>query len=407
MPGGTFQPQRLDTEIRDATGLLVATNSRPLAATDEQEFEQNLVVPQPRLWSPETPILYTATSKLYAGAVLKDEYSTRFGIRSFKFEAGKGFSLNGQPRKFKGVCNHHNLGPLGAAVNTSALRCQLTLLKDLGCDAIRTTHNMPAPELVSLCDGMDFMLMVESFDEWKTPKVKNGYSQYFDEWLECDLVNMVQRDRNHPSVILWSIGNEVPDQSRPGGGRFARHLQGIVHREDPTRPITMGMDRFDDDLKNNFASVLDMPGFNYKSYRYPEACAKLPQGYLLGSETASTVSSCGVYKFRVVPAKEKKHADNQSSSYDLEAYSWASSSGQASITSVSPRLMTSLGPHTVLTSASWIWPVGPKTGTTSTAPVGIPPRSPCTCCRTGPGPAAKARPRPFSAIPATPRPSSS
>ena len=149
-PGGTFQPLRLDTEIRDAAGQVVATNSRPLAATDGQEFEQNLVVPQPRLWSPETPILYTATSKLYAGAVLKDEYRTRFGIRSFKFEAGQGFSLNGQPRKFKGVCNHHDLGPLGTAVNTAALRRQLALLKDLGCDAIRTTHNMPAPELVSL-----------------------------------------------------------------------------------------------------------------------------------------------------------------------------------------------------------------------------------------------------------------
>ena len=322
-PGGIFQPLRLDTEIRDAAGQVVATNSRTLVATDGQEFEQNLVVPQPHLWSPETPTLYTAASKLYAGEVLKDEYSTRFGIRSFKFEAGKGFSLNGQPRKFKGVCNHHDLGPLGTAVNTAALRRQLALLKDLGCDAIRTTHNMPAPELVSLCDEMGFMLMVESFDEWKSPKVKNGYSQYFDEWSERDLVNMVHRDRNHPSVIMWSIGNEVPDQSTAGGGKIARRLQDIVHREDPTRPVTMGMDRFDDDIKNNFASVLDVPGFNYKPHRYPEAFAKLPQGYLLGSETASTVSSRGVYKFPVVLAKEKKYADNQTSSYDLEACSWS------------------------------------------------------------------------------------
>ncbi|WP_139923197.1 beta-galactosidase GalB [Hymenobacter sp. DG01] len=322
-PVGTTSALRLQTEIRDAQGQMVATLSTPLGATDGQTFEQNLVVPTPRLWSPETPALYTASSKLFAGEELKDEYETRFGIRSFSFEAGKGFSLNGQPRKFKGVCNHHDLGPLGAAINTAALRRQLTLLKNMGCDAIRTAHNMPAPELVELCDEMGFMLMVESFDEWKTPKVKNGYSQYFDQWAEKDLVNMVHRDRNHPSVIMWSIGNEVPDQSTAGGNKIAKRLQDIVHREDPTRPVTMGMDRFDDDLKNNFASVIDIPGFNYKPHRYPEAQAKLPQGMILGSETASTVSSRGVYKFPVVQAKEQKYPDNQSSSYDLEACSWS------------------------------------------------------------------------------------
>jgi beta-galactosidase len=220
-PGQTFQPLRLDTEIRDAAGQVVATLSTPLTATDGLEFEQNLVVPRPQLWSPETPTLYAATSKLYAGAVLKDEYRTTFGIRSVSVEAGRGFVLNGQPRKFRGVCNHHDLGPLGAAVNTAALRRQLLLLKDLGCDAIRTTHNMPAPELVQLCDEMGFMLMVEPFDEWKTPKVKNGYSRLFDEWAEKDIVNMVRRDRNHPSVVMWSIGNEVPDQWAPGGSKLA------------------------------------------------------------------------------------------------------------------------------------------------------------------------------------------
>ncbi|SNR59267.1 beta-galactosidase GalB [Hymenobacter mucosus] len=322
-PGNTFQPLRLETEIRDAAGQVVATTSTTLTATDGQEFEQNLVVKTPQLWSPETPVLYSATSKLYAGNELKDEYRTPFGIRSFKFEAGKGFSLNGQVRKFKGVCNHHDLGPLGAAVNTAALRRQLVLLKDMGCDAIRTTHNMPAPELVTLCDEMGFMLMVESFDEWKTPKVKNGYSQYFDQWSEKDLVNMVHRDRNHPSVIMWSIGNEVPDQGAPGGGKIAKRLQDIVHREDPSRPVTAGMDQIDAAIKNNFASVLDIAGFNYKPHRYEEANDKLPQGFLLGSETASTVSSRGVYKFPVELAKQKKYPDNQSSSYDLEACVWS------------------------------------------------------------------------------------
>ena len=322
-PGDAFQPLRLETEIRDAAGQVVATAATPLAATDGQEFEQNLVVPQPKLWSPETPVLYTASSKLYAGSMLKDAYTTRFGIRSFTFAAGKGFVLNGQPRKFKGVCNHHDLGPLGAAVNTAALRRQLTLLKEMGADAVRTTHNMPAPELVSLADEMGIMLIVESFDEWKKPKVKNGYSQYFDEWAERDLVNMVHRDRNHPSVILWSIGNEVPDQWAPGGTKIAKRLQDIVHREDPTRPVTAGMDQFDAAVGNGFAALLDVPGFNYKPARYPEAQTKLPQGFLLGSETASTVSSRGVYKFPVVRAKEKKYADNQSSSYDLEACTWS------------------------------------------------------------------------------------
>ncbi|NML64224.1 glycoside hydrolase family 2 protein [Hymenobacter sp. RP-2-7] len=320
------QPLRLDTEIRDAAGQVVAKLSSPLALgaapAGQVGFDQTLAVPQPQLWSPETPVLYTATSKLYAGNELKDSYDTRFGIRSVAFEAGKGFLLNGQPRKFKGVCNHHDLGPLGAAINVAALRRQLLLLKEMGCDAIRTSHNMPAPELVALADELGMMLMDETFDEWKTPKVKNGYSQYFDEWSERDLTNLIHRDRNHPSVVMWSIGNEVPDQSAPGGNKILRRLQDIAHREDPTRPVTMGMDRFEADL-NNFAALLDVPGFNYKPHRYPEAQAKLPQGYLLGSETASTVSSRGVYKFPVVLAKDKKYPDLQSSSYDVEACNWS------------------------------------------------------------------------------------
>jgi beta-galactosidase len=320
---------RLDTDIQDASGQVVATSSTPLE-TGLPSCEQVFTVLQPKLWSPETPTLYKAVSRLYVKENqtdtdfrLADEYTTRFGVRSFKFEAGKGFSLNGQVRKFKGVCNHHDLGPLGTAINTAALRRQLVILKDMGCDAIRTSHNMPAPELVSLCDEMGFMLMVESFDEWKSPKVKNGYSQYFDAWSEKDLVNMVHRDRNNPSVIMWSIGNEVPDQSAPGGGKIAKRLQDIVHREDPTRPVTAGMDRIDAAINNNFASVLDIAGFNYKPYQYEKANDKLPQGFILGTETASTVSSRGAYMFPVVTAKQKKYPNNQSSSYDLEACVWS------------------------------------------------------------------------------------
>jgi len=318
-----FKALKLITEIKDAQGNKVGETSTVLSETDQSVFAQETIIKSPKLWSPETPVLYTAISRLYDQDKLVDEYSTRFGVRSFKFEAGKGFSLNGEIRKFKGVCNHHDLGPLGAAVNKSALRRQLTILKDMGCDAIRTTHNMPAPELVELCDEMGFMMMVESFDEWKTPKVKNGYSHLFDEWAERDIVNMIHRDRNHPSVIMWSIGNEVPDQGAKGGNKLAKWLQDICHREDPSRPVTAGMDRIDDALTNNFASVLDIPGFNYKPARYDEANSKLPQGFILGTETASTVSSRGIYKFPAALFKGKMYEDNQSSSYDLEACSWS------------------------------------------------------------------------------------
>ncbi len=322
-PAGKTADLRLETEIRDSRETVVASFASSLQENDDSQFEQNLVVKNPVLWSPETPVLYTAVSRLYEGKTLKDEYKTRFGIRSIRYEAAKGFSLNGEIRKFKGVCNHHDLGPLGTAVNTAALRHQLALLKDMGCDAIRTSHNMPAPELVALCDEMGFMMMVESFDEWKTPKVKNGYSQYFDEWAEKDLANMIHRDRNSPSVVMWSIGNEVPDQSAEGGNKIAKWLQDICHREDPTRPVTVGMDRINDALTKNFAAVLDIPGFNYKPTWYERANNALPQGFILGTETASTVSSRGVYKFPVGFQKMKQYDDNQSSSYDFEYCNWS------------------------------------------------------------------------------------
>lgn len=314
---------RMQTTIVDvATGKQVAATESNLAS-DSNMVTQLLRVVNPKLWSPETPVLYKAVSKLYQGTVLKDEYATSFGIRSITYNKEKGFVLNGQQRKFKGVCNHHDLGPLGAAINTAALRRQIALLKSMGCDAIRTSHNMPAPELVQLCDEMGMMLMVESFDEWKSPKMKNGYNRLFDEWVEKDLVNMLRHYRNSAANIMWSIGNEVPDQSTVNGKDIAKRLQDICHREDPTRPVTVGMDRIDDALKTGFAAVLDIPGFNYKPHRYPEAYKALPQGFLMGSETASTVSSRGIYKFPLAFYKNKAYDDNQCSSYDFEACSWS------------------------------------------------------------------------------------
>lgn len=311
------------TEILSPEGQTVSSKVNNGYINHGQPFTQNFIVEQPELWSPESPALYKAVSRIYAEGKLVDTYTTRFGIRSIEFVADKGFYLNGKHRKFQGVCNHHDLGPLGAAVNVSALRHQLELLKDMGCDAIRTAHNMPAPELVELCDEMGFMMMLEPFDEWDIAKCKNGYHRYFNEWAEKDMVNMLRHYRNNPSVVMWSIGNEVPTQCSPEGYKVARFLQDICHREDPTRPVTCGMDQVSCVLDNGFAAMLDIPGFNYRAHRYDEAYGRLPQNLILGSETTSTVSSRGVYKLPVEKKADAKYEDHQCSSYDLEYCSWS------------------------------------------------------------------------------------
>lgn len=311
------------TDIVDADGQVVSTKTNKGYINHDQPFTQNFIVEQPKLWSPETPVLYKAVSKIYAGDTLLDTYTTRFGIRTIEYVPDKGFYLNGKRRKFQGVCNHHDLGPLGAAVNVAALRHQLTLLKDMGCDAIRTSHNMPAPELVELCDEMGFMMMLEPFDEWDIAKCDNGYHRFFNEWAEKDMVNMLRQYRNNPCVVMWSIGNEVPTQWSPEGYKVAKFLQDICHREDPTRPVTCGMDQVKSVLANGFAAMLDIPGLNYRAHMYDEAYERLPQNLILGSETSSTVSSRGVYKFPVERKAGAMYDDHQSSSYDLEYCSWS------------------------------------------------------------------------------------
>ncbi len=311
------------TDIVDADGQVVSTKTNKGYINHDQPFTQNFIVEQPKLWSPETPVLYKAVSKIYAGDTLLDTYTTRFGIRTIEYVPDKGFYLNGKRRKFQGVCNHHDLGPLGAAVNVAALRHQLTLLKDMGCDAIRTSHNMPAPELVELCDEMGFMMMLEPFDEWDIAKCDNGYHRFFSEWAEKDMVNMLRQYRNNPCVVMWSIGNEVPTQWSPEGYKVAKFLQDICHREDPTRPVTCGMDQVKSVLANGFAAMLDIPGLNYRAHMYDEAYERLPQNLILGSETSSTVSSRGVYKFPVERKAGAMYDDHQSSSYDLEYCSWS------------------------------------------------------------------------------------
>lgn len=314
----------LVTDITGPDGSVVATRRSDVTVIPGEAVVQNLEVPQPSLWSPESPALYNATTRvLGADGTELDRYNTRFGIRTIEVIPERGFYLNGKLRKFKGVCNHHDLGPLGAAVNRSALRHQLELLRNMGCDAIRTTHNMPDPQLIELCDEMGFMVMVEPFDEWDIAKCQNGYHRFFEEWAERDMVNMLHNYRNNPSVVMWSVGNEVPTQCAPEGREVARFLQDICHREDPTRPVTCGMDQVTCVLENGFAAVLDIPGLNYRDNRYVETYEKTPQKVVLGSETASTVSSRGVYKFPVRVTANSTYPDHQMSGYDTESCPWS------------------------------------------------------------------------------------
>lgn len=311
----------LKTTIRGPKGDVVAVNTSADRYGDE--IEQNIPVKGPELWSPDSPNLYTAELQLTKNNTIVDSEIIRFGIREIGYSSENGFQLNGKTIKFKGVCLHHDLGPLGTAVNKAALRRQLTILKDLGCNAIRSAHNMPSLEQLELCDEMGFLFLAESFDEWKKPKVPNGYNLYFDDWAEKDVVNLIHATRNHPCIVMWSSGNEVPDQWGSEGVKRARWLQNIFHREDPTRPVTVGMDQVKAVMESGFGAIMDVPGLNYRVHLYEEAYERFPQGILLGSETASTVSSRGKYKFPVVSGPDITHDDLHSSSYDLEYCNWS------------------------------------------------------------------------------------
>lgn len=326
-----FAKIKVKTELSDSLAkgiklvydVLDSKGNQLWSGSSSTKKEIELTLKNPKLWSPESPVLYTLVTKLYQNNVLTDQQRTKFGVRQVQFKRETGFWFNGKNVKFNGVCLHHDLGPLGTAINVSAMRRQLKLLKDLGCNAIRTSHNPVAPEFLDLCDEMGFFVIEEAFDEWQSKKMKNGYHLYFKDWAEKDLTNMITRDRNHPSIVLWSIGNEIPDQRTKDGYKIAKYLQDICHEQDPTRLVTAGIDGINAALKNNFAATLDIAGFNYKPKQYYEAYKILPQGFLLGSETASTVSSRGVYHFPVVPYKDKNYPDLQSSSYDLEACNWS------------------------------------------------------------------------------------
>lgn len=266
---------RVETVIYDAEGKRVADNKGYTILFEDSltTIEPILTVLNPKLWSVESPYLYRAVTRLYAGKLI-DEYSTSFGIRYFNFDAQKGFSLNGKPLKILGVCNHHDLGALGAAINVRALERQLEILKAMGCNAIRTAHNPPAPELLDLCDKMGFIVMDEAFDMWKKRKTRYDYHLDFDAWHKRDLEAMVLRDRNHPSVMMWSIGNEIREQFDSTGIRITRELSSIVKKLDSTRLVTAALTETDT-LKNFMyqANALDLVGLNYNHAKYEQ----LPQ----------------------------------------------------------------------------------------------------------------------------------
>ena len=308
--------------LSDKDGKTVAQQTINGAA---QEIKTSLKISRPQLWSPETPYLYLVTLTRYEGKKVADEQTLKTGIRTVAVSKEHGFQLNGISRKIKGVCLHHDLGPLGAAENKAALIRQIKIMKEMGCDAIRTAHNMPSTMQMALCDSLGMMVMAESFDMWIYPKCKNGYAQFFKEWSDKDITNLVLNHRNHPSIVMWSIGNEIPEQGSAEGAEIACRLQNLCHHLDPSRPVTQGMDRAEAALKSGFAQTMDVPGFNYRVHKYHKNIEQLPQGFLLGAETASTVSSRGVYKFPVVVRYKDNvpYPDGQCSSYDTEYCSWS------------------------------------------------------------------------------------
>ena len=291
------------------------------------------MIPNAELWTPETPNLYKLRITLCDGKSAPNVYddfgkaidqkTMKVGLRTVRVSKEKGFQLNGVTRKLKGVCLHHDLGPLGAAVNKAALIRQIKIMKDMGCDAIRTAHNMPSQWQMDICDSLGMMVMAESFDMWKYPKCKNGYARFFDDWADKDITNLVKANRNHPSIVMWSIGNEIPEQWSEEGRQLAIRLQGLVHSLDPSRLVTQGMDRVDNALASGFAQAMQVPGLNYRLNKYQKAYDTLTHGFLLGSETASTVSSRGTYYFPVTPTNKGVHPDGQCSGYDVEWCSWS------------------------------------------------------------------------------------
>jgi beta-galactosidase len=329
----------LRTVVLDKDGKKVAAvESKSVAPKDSVcEIIQDLTVKNPALWSLEDTRLYKAVTTIECDGRACDNYETTFGIRAFSFDVDKGFSLNGKQVKIKGVCNHHDLGCLGAAVNRRALERQLEIMKAMGVNSIRTSHNPPAPELLELCDRMGFIVMDEVFDMWKKKKTDYDYASYWDEWHQRDVTDWILRDRNHPSVFIWSIGNEVIEQwdKRDSSGIvIAKELAATVRRLDPTRPITAACN--DQDPLNPLikSGALDLIGYNYKQNTFPDFPKVYPGKRFIATETTSALATRGHYdmpsdSIRRWPERwdkpfDKGNPDNTCSSYDNCSAPWGS-----------------------------------------------------------------------------------
>ena len=331
-------PVNLTTIIRDANGKeVVRSTAKGVTARDSHaEVSQTLKVSSPILWSDERPYLYAVVSQLEQGGRIVDRYQTPLGIRTFRFDVEKGFSLNGKPVKIRGVCNHHDLGSLGAAVNTRAIERQLEMLKAMGVNGLRTSHNPPAPELLELTDRMGFIVMDEAFDVWKKEKTKFDYHLDWDEWHKRDLEDMVLRDRNHPSIFIWSIGNEVMEQwnENPDGGKISRELVAIVRSLDKTRPITSATNGVTRQNTVITQGDLDLVGPNYHHHLIPELQEMFPGRAIIGAETTSALGTRGTYnlpsdEIRRWPRKwdevlKERNPDFTCSAYDNSSAPWGS-----------------------------------------------------------------------------------
>jgi len=296
------------------------------------ESGQQISVQNPILWSVDHPYLYKIVSQVLSGNVILDTYTTPLGIRYFNFDVDKGFLLNGKPVKILGVCDHHDLGSLGSAINTRALERQLQILKAMGCNGIRTSHNPPAPELLDLCDKMGFIVMDEAFDCWEWEKVKYDYHLYFKQWHKRDLEDQILRDRNHPSVFIWSIGNEIPQQADTSALRIAPELAAIIHSLDITRPITTANDRPDTSNKIIKSGAIDLIGYNYHQYDYATFHDRYPGKKFIATETTSGLETRGYYdmpsdSIRIWPSNLGKfvgNPDHTVSAYDNVRPPWGS-----------------------------------------------------------------------------------
>jgi beta-galactosidase len=326
----------INTKLYDATGKLVSVAGESTSAEQSKiaslTVTNTLTVKNPVLWSVENPYLYKAVTQLIEGKKVVDEYTTTVGIRYFNFDADKGFSLNGKLMKILGVCDHHDLGSLGAAVNTRALERQLQMLKAMGCNGIRTSHNPPAPELLDLCDKMGFIVMDEAFDCWEWKKATYDYHLYFKEWHKRDLEDQVKRDRNHPSIMIWSIGNEIPQQADTSALRIAPELAAIVHSLDKTRPLTTANDRPDSTNKIIKSGAIDLVGYNYHQFDYAKFHDRYPGKKFIATETTSGLETRGYYEMpsdsiRVWPTNYDKpfvREGNNVSAYDNTRPPWGS-----------------------------------------------------------------------------------